>query len=107
MKDVIKKEIIQWLNVGIIYHILDSVLVSHIQCVPKKGGMTIIQIGKNELSPTKIVIGWRICLDSRKTNNPTWEIIFLFHLLTNCWIGWLVKKSIAFFVVIQITTKLP
>lgn len=71
MKDVVKKEIIQWLNVGIIYHILDNVLVSHIQCVPKKGGMTIIQIGKNELSPTKIVIGWRICLDYRKTNNPT------------------------------------
>lgn len=47
MKEVVKKEIIKWLDVGIIYPISDSVWVSPIQCVPKKGGMTVITNEKN------------------------------------------------------------
>ncbi len=42
MKEVVKKEIIKWLDVGIIYPISDSSWVSPIQCVPKKGGITVI-----------------------------------------------------------------
>ncbi|KAL5566225.1 hypothetical protein UlMin_029389 [Ulmus minor] len=42
MKEVVKKEIIKWLDAGIIYPISDSSWVSPIQCVPKKGGMTIV-----------------------------------------------------------------
>ncbi|KAA3486931.1 RNA-directed DNA polymerase-like protein [Gossypium australe] len=37
MKEVVKKEIIKWIDTGIIYHISDSLWVSPVQCVPKKG----------------------------------------------------------------------
>ena len=36
MKEVVKKEIIKWLDAGIIYPISDSSWVSPMQCVPKK-----------------------------------------------------------------------
>ena len=39
--------------------------------VPKKGGFTVIKNEKNELIPTKTVIGWRICIDNRKLNTTT------------------------------------
>ncbi|KAL5564878.1 hypothetical protein UlMin_028042 [Ulmus minor] len=61
MKKVVKKEIIKWLDAGIIYPISDSSWVSHVQCVPKKGGMTVVENAKNELIPTRVVTGWRIC----------------------------------------------
>lgn len=38
---VVKKEIIKWMNVGVMYPIADSKLVSPIQCVPKKGGIIV------------------------------------------------------------------
>ncbi|KAL4313088.1 hypothetical protein GQ457_01G000070 [Hibiscus cannabinus] len=40
MKDVVRKEILKWLDAGIIYPISDSEWVSPVQCVPKKGGIT-------------------------------------------------------------------
>ena len=39
--------------------------------VPKKGGTTVVINEKNELLPTRIVIGWRICIDYRKLNKVT------------------------------------
>ncbi|MDV3194107.1 MAG: hypothetical protein Q8835_03660, partial [Sweet potato little leaf phytoplasma] len=39
MKEVVKKEVIKWLDVGIIYPIADSNWVSPVQCVPKKEGV--------------------------------------------------------------------
>ncbi|XP_062100161.1 uncharacterized protein LOC133806041 [Humulus lupulus] len=71
MKEVVKKEIIKWLDAGIIYPILDNSWVSPVQCVPKNGGMTVVRNEDNELIPTRIVIGWRICMDYRKLNNAT------------------------------------
>ncbi|KAL5573921.1 hypothetical protein UlMin_023518 [Ulmus minor] len=71
MKEVLKKEIIKWLDAGIIYPISDSVWVSPVQCVPKKGGRTVITNDKNELIPTKVVSGWRVCMDYRKLNKAT------------------------------------
>ncbi|KAL4354030.1 hypothetical protein GQ457_06G010660 [Hibiscus cannabinus] len=41
MKQVVMKEIIEWLDAGIIFPISDSAWVSPVQCVPKKGGMTV------------------------------------------------------------------
>ena len=48
MKEVVKKEIIKWLDAGIIYPISDSSWVSPMQCVPKKGGITVVTNEKNE-----------------------------------------------------------
>ncbi|KAL4272605.1 hypothetical protein GQ457_13G015840 [Hibiscus cannabinus] len=61
MKDVVRKEILKWLDAGIIYPISDSKWVSSVQCVPKKGGMTVISNEKNDLIPTKTITGWRVC----------------------------------------------
>ncbi|KAL4291997.1 hypothetical protein GQ457_14G014960 [Hibiscus cannabinus] len=71
MKDVVRKEILKWLDAGIIYPIFDSEWVSPVQCVPKKGGMTVISNEKNELIPTRTVTGWRVCMDYRKLNKAT------------------------------------
>nr|GFB07216.1 reverse transcriptase domain-containing protein [Tanacetum cinerariifolium] len=69
--DVIKKEVIKLLNAGMIYPIFDSPWVSLIHCVPKKGGMTVVANENNELIPTRLVTGWRVCIDYRKLNDAT------------------------------------
>ena len=71
MKEVVKKEIIKWLDAGIIYPISDSSWVSPVQCVPKKGGVIVVPNENNELIPTRTVTGWRICMDYRKLNEAT------------------------------------
>nr|GEX16185.1 reverse transcriptase domain-containing protein [Tanacetum cinerariifolium] len=69
--DVIKKEVIKILDAGMIYPISDSPWVSLILCVPKKGGMTVVANENNELIPTRLVTGWRVCIDYRKLNDAT------------------------------------
>ncbi|KAK8652304.1 hypothetical protein V6N13_061325 [Hibiscus sabdariffa] len=58
MKDVVRKEILKWLDAGIIYPISDSEWVSPVQCVPKKGGITVISNENNELIPSRTVTGY-------------------------------------------------
>ena len=71
MKEVVRKEVLKWLNVGFIYAISDSSWVSPVHVVPKKGGFIVIRNEKNELIPTITVIGWRVCIDYRKLNTAT------------------------------------
>ena len=71
MKDVVKKEVMKWLNVGFIYAISDSPWVSPVHVVPKKGGFTMIRNERNELIPTRTVTGWRVCIDYKKLNTAT------------------------------------
>ncbi|GJT88618.1 hypothetical protein Tco_1070335 [Tanacetum coccineum] len=66
--DVIKKEVEKLLDAGLIYPISDSPWVSPVHCVPKKGGMTVVTNEENELVPTRLVTGWRVCIDYRKLN---------------------------------------
>nr|GEU94636.1 reverse transcriptase domain-containing protein [Tanacetum cinerariifolium] len=65
--DVIKKEVIKLLDAGMIYPISDSPWVSPVHCVPKKG----VANENNELIPTRLVTGWRVCIDYRKLNDAT------------------------------------
>ncbi|GJS71554.1 reverse transcriptase domain-containing protein [Tanacetum coccineum] len=69
--DVIKKEVEKLLDAGLIYLISDSPWVSPVHCVPKKGGITVIKNDDNELFPTRLVTGWRVCIDYRKLNEAT------------------------------------
>ncbi|GJR40868.1 hypothetical protein Tco_1216552 [Tanacetum coccineum] len=69
--DVIKKKVEKVLNAGLIYPISNSPWVSPVHCVPKKGGMTVVTNDENELVPTRLVTGWRVCIDYRKLNEAT------------------------------------
>ena len=71
MKEVIRKEVLKWLDAGVIYPISDSSWVSLVQVVPKKGRMTVIQTENNALLPSQTVTGWRICIDYQKLNKAT------------------------------------
>ncbi|KAM2012984.1 hypothetical protein ACFX1T_024754 [Malus domestica] len=71
MMEVMKKEIIKLLDCGVIYPISDSRWVSPVQVVPKKSGVTVVKNAEDELVPTRIQTGWRVCIDYRKLNNTT------------------------------------
>ncbi|KAM2151443.1 hypothetical protein ACFX1R_045886 [Malus domestica] len=71
MMEVVKKEIIKLLDCGVIYPISDSRWVSPVQVVPKKSGVTVVKNVEDELVPTCIQTGWRVCIDYRKLNNTT------------------------------------
>ncbi|GJW64150.1 reverse transcriptase domain-containing protein [Tanacetum coccineum] len=69
--DVIKKEVEKLLDAGLIYPISDSPWVSPVHCVLKKGGMIVVTNDENELVPTRLVTGWRVCIDYRKLHEVT------------------------------------
>ncbi|GKB95054.1 reverse transcriptase domain-containing protein [Tanacetum coccineum] len=69
--DVIKKEVEKLLDTGLIYLISDNLWVSPVHCVPKKGGMTVVTNDENEVVPTRLITGWRVCIDYRKLNEAT------------------------------------
>ena len=71
MKEVVRNEILKLLEAGIIYPIADSQWVSHVHCIPKKGGITVVPNDKNELIPQRIVTGYRMVIDFRKLNEAT------------------------------------
>ncbi|GJS95387.1 reverse transcriptase domain-containing protein [Tanacetum coccineum] len=69
--DVIKKEVEKLLDAGLIYPISDSPWVSPVYCILKKGGFTVIENDENDLIPTQLVTGWRVCIDYQKLNEAT------------------------------------
>ncbi|GJZ05950.1 reverse transcriptase domain-containing protein [Tanacetum coccineum] len=48
-----------------------SLGVSPATVVPKKGGMKVVTNDNNKLIPTRLVTGWRVCIDYRKLNDAT------------------------------------
>nr|GEX04905.1 DNA-directed DNA polymerase [Tanacetum cinerariifolium] len=55
---------------------LITVLKSHKQAIAWKlsdikGGFTVVENEENELIPTRLVTGWRVCIDYRKLNEAT------------------------------------
>ncbi|GJT74726.1 putative nucleotidyltransferase, ribonuclease H [Tanacetum coccineum] len=71
IKEVVKKEVIKLLDVGLIYPISDSPWVSPVQVVPKKRGITIVNNKKDELISQRTITGSCVCIDYRKLNNAT------------------------------------
>ena len=71
MKEVVKKEVLKWLNADFIYAISYSPWVRPVHVVPKNGGMTIIRNQNNELISIRTVIRWRVCIDYKKLNTAT------------------------------------
>jgi hypothetical protein len=71
MREVVKKEVLKPLKAGVIYPVSDSEWVSPVQVVLKKGGMTVIHNGKNQIIPQRTVTGWRMCIDYWKLNKAT------------------------------------
>ncbi|GKD06327.1 DNA-directed DNA polymerase, partial [Tanacetum coccineum] len=69
--EVIEKEVLKLLDAGTIYPISDSPWVSPVHCAPKKGGITVVTNEENKLIPTRLVTGWRVCIDYRKLNEAT------------------------------------
>ncbi|XP_026383311.1 uncharacterized protein LOC113278777 [Papaver somniferum] len=57
MMDVVKKEILKLLDVGVICPISNSKWVSPVQVVPKKSGITVVKNDDHDLVPTKIHTG--------------------------------------------------
>ena len=68
---------IKLLDVGIIYPISDNKWLSPIHVVPKRAGLTVVKNKDNELAPTRIQSGWRICINYRKLNATTRKDHFL------------------------------
>ncbi|RDX96706.1 Retrovirus-related Pol polyprotein from transposon 17.6, partial [Mucuna pruriens] len=66
--DVVEKEVIKLLVVGIIYPISDSQWVSSMQVVPKKSGMTVMKNQQDELVPMRIQNSWQVCIDYKRLN---------------------------------------
>ena len=46
------------------------------QVVPKKSGITVVTNANNELIPTRVTTGWRVCIDYRKLNSGTRKYYF-------------------------------
>jgi hypothetical protein len=81
MREVVKKEVLKLLKVGVIYPVSDSEWVSPVQVVPKKGGMTVICNEKNELIPQRTITSWQMCIDYQKLNKATQKDHFLLPLI--------------------------
>jgi len=58
LQEVVKKEVLKWLDHGIIHPISSSEWVSPVQVIPKKIGITVIRNDKNKLIPTRVQSRW-------------------------------------------------
>jgi len=76
MMEVLKAEILKLLDAGVIYPITDSKWVAPIHVVPKKTRITLVKYKNDELIPTRISSGWRMCVDYRKLNLYTHKDYF-------------------------------
>jgi hypothetical protein len=67
----VRAEVIKLLDARIIYPISDSKWVCPIHVVPKRAGLKVVKNQDNELVPTSIQSGCRVCIDYSKLNAAT------------------------------------
>jgi hypothetical protein len=67
----VRAEVIKLLDARIIYPISDSKWVCPIHVVPKWAGLKVVKNQDNELVPTSIQSGSRVCIDYSKFNAAT------------------------------------
>jgi hypothetical protein len=77
MMEVVKVVILKLLDARVIYLITDSKWVVPIHEVLEKTGITLVKNKNDELIPTHISNGWRMCVDYRKLNLATRKDDFL------------------------------
>jgi hypothetical protein len=63
IREVVKKEVLKLLHVGIIYPMPHSEWVSLVQVISKKEGMNVVKNEKNELIFQRTVAGCHMCID--------------------------------------------
>ena len=71
LQELVRIEVLQLLQAGIIYPISDSTWVSPTQVVPKNLGVTTVKNEKGEELSTRLTTGWRVCIDYRRLNEVT------------------------------------
>ena len=69
--EVVKEEILKWLNAEIIYPISYSQWVSPVHVVPKKVGVIVTVNEKGEEIQMRLSIKWPECINYRKLNVAT------------------------------------
>ncbi|XP_071918729.1 uncharacterized protein [Coffea arabica] len=77
MMEVVKKEILKLLDVGIIFAISDRSWVNPVQVVPKKSGVTVEANQTGELVPVRKPTGWRQCNIARRDYMSQVPLIFV------------------------------
>lgn len=66
-----RKDLLKWLDRGIICPFSDSQRVSSVKIVPKKTSITVIRNNKNELILIQVQSRWGVCTNYRKLNATT------------------------------------
>ena len=107
IKEVVKKEVMKLLNVGIIYPISDNPWASPMQVVPKKGGMIVVPNDKGQLIPTQTITGWRVCIDYRRLNDATRKDHHPLHFIDQCLSAYPVIPITAFWTGCLVTSRYP
>ncbi|CAN6577156.1 unnamed protein product [Malus baccata var. baccata] len=95
MMEVVKKEVIKLLDVGIIYPISDSKWVSPVHVVPKRSGVTVVKNEANELVPTRSrkddfhMSIWYICI----SKDAVWTLQRTCHISKVYVLGHIISKK--------------
>lgn len=81
MQEVVNKKIIKWLDTGVVYQISNSKWVSSIQCVLKKGAITMVPNKKNVLILIQTVLGQCVHIDYKKLSSWNEKNYFLMSFM--------------------------